>query len=106
MPRTTKPVSQAESPLVGQEIALRLGGAVAHSAVVVRMLHARCAQETEQAVCLTLSPKHYLWLPKKALREVKTTNDRYFQLQPWCRFTNLQLALIEKYQTISGVSNA
>lgn len=91
----------------GKEISILLGGAVAHSAVVVRMLHGHCDTETEKAIKLQLD-KGFLWLPKKALAVIKSnySTDVSYRLAKWFKFSRQQDIIVERNESISGQSNA
>ncbi len=91
----------------GRDICIFLGGAVAHSAVVVRCLHGHCDIETEKAIKLQLN-KGYVWIPKKALVPAKSIyqDPDSYKLAKWFNFSKQQFLIVEKNQSISGVSNA
>lgn len=91
----------------GQHISILLGGAVAHGAVVIRMLHGNCELETEKAIKLQLD-KGFLWIPKKALVVIKSSysTDACYKLAKWFDFSRQQQTIVEKNQSISGQSNA
>ncbi|MEW6735001.1 MAG: hypothetical protein AB1489_27165 [Acidobacteriota bacterium] len=91
--------SIANTEYIGKDMGIFLGGAVCHSAVAVRMLHGICDSETAKAIRLKLN-KGFIWIPKKGL--IKTNYDDIFKLAHW---VNLDERIVERNQTISGVSS-
>lgn len=88
---------------VAQMISLLIGGAVAHSAVAVRMAHGTVAKTTEKAVLITFD-NGSLWLPKKSLVKSKVTDT--YKLAHWFTPSSQQWSVIEKNSRINQISVA
>jgi hypothetical protein len=89
---------------IGDLVSIFIGGAVAHSAVCVTMLHGTIVAMTEKAIQLRLDNSEKIWLPKKALRADPKTDS--FRLARWFKPSGYQARAIERNQTISGISAA
>lgn len=92
--------------MIGRQVSVFLGGAVAHSAVAVSMLHAVCDQETEKAVRLRTDAGDHIWFPKKALvrQESKYADANLYALARWFRLDARQEKIIDRSLSVGGVS--
>jgi phosphoenolpyruvate-protein kinase (PTS system EI component) len=88
----------------GNQIAVKIGGAASHSAVVSKLAHLVVVGETEKAVNLKGDNGDTIWLPKKAL--VATTNQGIVKLAGWFKPNAFQDRFLITNCTISGLSNA
>jgi hypothetical protein len=98
---------ETEKTFEGKDISIFLGGALAHSAVAVTILHGICELESDKAIKLKLG-KDFVWIPKKALTKVQKEPDdaSYYKLAKWFQFSGKALRVVENNLSISGSSNA
>lgn len=89
---------------IGQLISIKIGGARGYSFVAVRMFHANIIEMTEKAVKLQGDNGKSLWIPKKALIEIKGTESH--QLAKWFKPSEIQWRIIDENTYVSAISNA
>jgi hypothetical protein len=90
----------------GQEIGIRVGGAVGLSSVVVEMVHGiivEVAEKTFKMECSDNKLKTTCWFPKKALEPIGSHGD-CFKLRKWFKPNVNQAWFLDRYSNVSGQS--